>query len=305
MNKRTVLLVVCQVVVLLLLVHMVVLRGYLTNAAKLEALFVEAKTYTYTAEIIKTEIQNRLPEKVQNNIVEKAIATKAIDYFITPKLVQNLSEKPVERVIKSLNQKGNTEIVNDKVVIETAKYKDLIMAKLDAWGLPKDLNTLAKDTVSSIPAEISVVDLEKNPNSGLAYVIKARIYIKQLSNLIIAFSVLLALLIAAVIYINRKNLLMAIRALGWVLGLSGLVMVILSYLGSPALTSVMSVSNPTSVDLLLNNMVLAIGTNYVHTPGPLGIVFAICGLIILIATSSKFVNKVKPTTKSKKPTAKA
>ena len=299
MSKKTILLVICQIIVLLLLVHMVILRGYLTNATKLQALFVEAKTYTYTAEIIKTEIESRLPEKIQNNIVEKAIVTKVMDYFITPKLVQNLSKKPVERVVKSLNKKGNTEIVNDKVVIDTAKYKDLINAKLDGWGLSKDLNTLAKDTVASIPAQISVVDLEKNPNSGIGYIIKARTYIHQLSNLIVAMAILLAVFVVGVVYVNRKNLLMALRASGWVLGVSGGLMVLSSYFGSPALSSTMTVINPTTVDMLFQNMVLAIGTNFVQAPGPLGAIFLIFGVVILVATSSRIINKIKHTTNKK------
>ncbi|MEI7690258.1 MAG: hypothetical protein WCI63_01390 [bacterium] len=305
MNKKTILLVICQIIVLLLLVHMIILKGYLTNATKLQALFVEAKTYTYTAEIIKTEIESRLPERIQNNIVEKAIVTKALDYFITPKLVQNLSKKPVERVVKSLNKKGNTEIVNDKVVIDTSKYKDLINARLNGWGLSKDLNTLAKDTVASIPAQISVVDLEKNPNSGIGYLVKARTYINQLGNLIVAMSILLAIFVAGVLYVNRKNLLIALRASGWVLGISGGLMVLLSYFGSPAISSTMAVINPTTAEMLFKNMVLAIGTNYVHAPGPLGAIFLIGGVVILIATSSRIINKIKHTTINKKASTKS
>ncbi len=300
MNKKTKLIIICQIVVVMLLAHTVILRSYVTNAAKLETLLVEAKTFIYATEIIKTEIKNNLPEKIQDNIIEKSIVNKAIDYVITPKLVQEVSQKPIAKVIAAINKKGDAEIVNNKVVIDTAKYKAQLDKNISGWQLPNELNTLAKDVVNSVPAQVSIVNLEKNPNSFFAYLIKARIYVKQLSNIITALTLILVALVACLFIINRKRIVMAIRATGWVLGISGLLMIILSYIGSSTVSSVFTVSNPTNIDNLLSNMVLAIGTRYLHAPGSLGIFSLIIGSIILIVTSHKLIEKVKYTVRSTK-----
>ena len=300
MNKKTKLIIFCQIVVVMLLAHTIILRGYVTNATKIEALLVEAKTFVYATEIIKTEIKNNLPEKIQDNIIEKAIVYKTIDYVITPKLVQEVSSKPIAKVIAAINKKGDSTIVNNKVVIDTTKYKAQLTKNISGWQLPKELNVLAIDVVSSLPPQVSIVNLEKNPNSFFAYIIKARIYVRELSNIITALTLVLAILIASIFVINRKKIVIAIRGTGWVLSFSGLFMIILSYIGSATVSSVFIVSNPTSVDNLVNNMVLAIGTNYLRASGIFGVISLIIGVIIIILTSPKLIDKTKKTIQTTK-----
>jgi hypothetical protein len=291
MNKPTKILIICQIFVIILLSYALILRGFVTSATKLDILFTGAKTYYYTSEIVKSEIENRLPDKIQNNIIQKTIVTKALDYFVTPGLVQEVSKKPISRLITSLNRNGNAEIQNNKIVIDTASYTNQLAQSVNGWQLPTGLNSLATDAISSIPSQLTIVDLEKNPDSFVGYLVKARTYIDKMSNIIVVLSLILAGLIAGVFVANRGKIRKAFQAFGWVLGISGLLLILFAYLGPPILNSTIYIANPTTVDMLINNMVLNIGLYYLSIPGPYGVLFLLISAIIYLATKPNFLEQ--------------
>ncbi|MDD5693105.1 MAG: hypothetical protein WC437_02310 [Patescibacteria group bacterium] len=293
MKATTKTLIVCQIVVILLLSYALVLHGFVTSAAKVDTLLVEAKTYYYTAEIIKSEIEHRLPEKIQNSVVGEAIIAKALDYFVTPKLVQNISKKPIERLITAINKEGNAGITNDKVVIDMANYKSQITQSISGWQLPPGLNNLATESVDSIPSQITIADLEKNPNSFVGYLVKTRAYINKLSNIIMVLVIILIVLITSTFAVNRNRLRKAFQALGWVLGISGILITLLSYLGPIILNSFIYIDNQSTVAALYNNMILKIEIYYVSIPGPMGILFILLGIVIYLTTSPNFIDQIK------------
>jgi hypothetical protein len=292
MSKLSKILVTCQVIVIILLTYFLVLNGYVTSKARLDTFLVGAKTYSYTAEIVKSEIENHLPSSIKNNIVKNTIVTDVLDNLVTPKLIQKVSSGPLTRIIKNINSGTKASISGNKVVLNTSSYKTQISQVIAGWSLPPTLNNLANQAISSIPSQVTVVDLSKNPNSVVGQLVKTRDYLRKIGDIIVILAIILIALIVGLFVENRSKIRQAVIGIGWVLGISGILIIVLSYLGPLVLNSALYVSNPTTMNGLYNNMVINLGSYYLSVPGPLGIIFFLGSIVIYISTRPNFPGQI-------------
>lgn len=221
---------------LLLLPYLTVAKSLITNAQNTISLLEKAKTFEYTAEIAKSEIQNRLPEKVKQNLIEQSIINKIIDAIITPKLIQNISEPAIKLAVKQLQEDPKLSVENQKIELDVAPYKQNLSNYVSSLGLPDGIKESANNFSQSLPDKLAIVDVEKNPNSPLLLLIKLR---SLYNNILLANNILwIALLISALslVALLYKNVLRLSRLVGRSLMTVGVLVIAFSYITPPALS---------------------------------------------------------------------
>lgn len=220
----------------LLLPYLAVTKSLLTNAENTINLLEKSKTFEYTAQIAKSEIQSRLPEKVKQNLIEQSIINRIMDVIITPKLIQNISEPAVKLAIKQLQQDPKLSLENQKIELDVAPYKQNLSNYVSSLGLPDGIKESANNFANSLPDKFAIVDVEKNPNSPLLILIKIRsIY----NNILLANNILwvvLALSALSLIALLYKHLLRLSRLVARSLLIVGVLVMIFSYITPPALS---------------------------------------------------------------------
>lgn len=221
---------------LLLLPYLVVTKSLITNAENTINLLEKSKTFEYTAQIAKSEIQNRLPEKVKQNLIEQSIINRIMDAIITPQLIQNISEPAIKLAIKQLQGDPKLSLENQKIELDVSPYKQNLTGYVSSLGLPEGIKESANNFSQSLPDKLAIVDVEKNPNSPLLLLIKLRSIYNSvlLANNIMWFVLILsALSLVALLY---RSLLRLAKIVAKSLIIVGALIAIFSYTAPPALS---------------------------------------------------------------------
>lgn len=219
-----------------LLPYLTVTKSLITNAQNTINLLKKAKTFEYTAEIAKSEIQSRLPEKVKQNLIEQSIINKIVDVIITPQLIQNISEPAIKLAIKQLQEDPKLSLENQKIELDVSPYKQNLGNYVSSLGLPDGIKESANNFSQSLPDKIAIVDIDKNPNNPLLILIKLR---RLYNNILLANNILwvvLAISALSLVALLYKNVLRLGKLVGKSLVVVGIIVIIFSYLTPPALS---------------------------------------------------------------------
>ncbi|MDQ5943706.1 MAG: hypothetical protein QG675_474 [Patescibacteria group bacterium] len=220
----------------LLLPYLTVAKSLVTNAENTINLLEKSRAFEYTAQIAKSEIQNRLPEKVKQNLIEQSIINRIMDAIITPQLIQNISEPAIKLAIKQLQEDPKLSLENQKIELDVSPYKQNISNYVSSLGLPDGIKESASNFSQSLPDKLAIVDVEKNPNSPLLVLIKLRgLYNNILLANNIAWAVL-AISAISLIALLYKNALRLSKLLAKSLIIVGSLVVVFSYLTPPSLS---------------------------------------------------------------------
>lgn len=228
-----------------------VLRDNFTTGAKSYLFLKESRAFDNIAQIAKNDISNNLPDNIKNNFIKRAIITKIMDIIITPENVSKVAEPAIIRLYKLSGEA--TKIADKQIVFDTTIFKSQAKDYLPAVGLPQGLADTTSDFVNSIPNTITILDVENNPNSPLAILVKLQSAFRAISTVTSALWLAVVVSILAALLLNVKNLRRLLKTYYLAFGISAGLVLGLSY-GGPAITaSLLPATTPTNA--LVNNLV--------------------------------------------------
>lgn len=211
------------------------------DAVSANSFMAKTGVYTDMSNLVRLKIQEKYPAQIQNNILLRGLANKLVDVVVTPEIVAKAA-KPAIDASYAFAQ-GPTELVNDSVVLMTDPYKQQAKAMIGDLDLPRILVVNGDLLIDSIPAEFTIVNLEKHPNSVFGLILKARgLFEKNKIALDLSWLVIIMSLIFLLIH-GIRHLRNLVTSLTISFGSAGLFVVIVSLL----MPWIMRVSLPTAV----------------------------------------------------------
>lgn len=245
-------------VLLVLCTYATVLRDNFLTGAKAFVFLKEAKVFVTTAEIVKSEINAKLPDSIKNNYIKQAIVSKLLDIIITPENVAKVAEPGINAAYKLA--KAPTDIENNKVVLDTTQYKQQASEYIPGLQLPKVITDAANDLVNAVPNDLTIVDLEKRPNSILATFIRIRDLMRTINDVTNVLWVLTIINLIALVLVNIKSIGRLLHSFGWSFGVAGSIVVVGSYIFPPIATAVV----PQSTDPIIGNAMNTMVSNIIY-----------------------------------------
>lgn len=265
-------------IALLCIGYFTVIQNTFVSAEKLLVFLRGAKAFNYTADIVKAEISDRLPQKIKDNVIETALIGKFMDFVITPENVEKLADPGLKIVYKAANTP--TSVQNNKVIIDTATYKNQASSYIAGLKLADAFSQPAQDLISSVPAQLTLVDATKNPNaSPLIMFLHIRDALRTVGTILAVswWSLVIALLL--VVLINLRNLKRMSRSLGWCFGIPAAIILI----GSWVFPILIEVFAPKSTDPIIgestNGLINSIVTNLFAATRTFGLVCLVLTII--------------------------
>jgi len=179
MNYKNKILVLIHAIAIVLIIYCILLLQIFANPESINYHLKTSGSYNYLSEIVKSAIENRFPPELNDKILQKALAERLLNYFVTPALTERLAQPLLKT--GAFVTKQQTSIEDNKVVIETKTYKDRITAELSETKIPDSLQNASQKIVAAIPETITLVDLDQRPNSVLGFLTKAKMYYERVS----------------------------------------------------------------------------------------------------------------------------
>lgn len=265
----------------------VILRDNFISSSKAYLFLKESQVFENVAELAKDTVRSNLPEKVKNNFIEKALVEKIMEIVITPENISRIAEPGIKGLYQ-LSSKA-ASIADKNISFNTTAIKNQAQQYIPALGLPKAFVEASDDFVKSVPDEITILDVKKNPNSPLALFVKLRNAYRALNTIVNILWVVLVINILAIVLINLKALARMLKSFAWAFGSAGVASLILSYL-SPQIASLFIGSGSNSADQAVANLANGLIQQYfklMSSYGWLYIVIAGIATAGYYATSSK------------------
>lgn len=265
----------------------VILRDNFISSSKAYLFLKESQAFENVTELAKDTVRNNLPEKVKNNFIEKALVEKIMEIVITPENISKIAEPGIKGLYQ-LSSKA-ASIADKNISFNTTAIKNQAQQYIPALGLPKAFVEASDDFVKSVPDEITILDVKKNPNSPLALFVKLRNTYRALNTVVNILWVVLVINILAIVLINLKALARMLKSFAWAFGSAGVASLILSYL-SPQIASLFIGSGSNSTDQAVANLANGLIQQYfklMSSYGWLYIVIAGIATAGYYATSSK------------------
>lgn len=239
----------------------------------------QANVYTNVSEIVQLQVENYYPPLFKRNVILNSIADKAVNAIVTPTLVERLATPALKLSVKFAQ--APTSIVDEKLVIATAKYKAQVKEAIANLGLPGLLNTNINYIIDAAPANVTLVDVAKHPNSPLVWIIKIRTLLRYNAIAMnISWVILFLSLIVLVIH-NLSNVKRLFLALWIAFGLTGLALIIKSYAIAPVIN--LFLPQESAITIAQNNLILDAISYLLSGVRNYGIIFLVLGIILFIA----------------------
>lgn len=219
-----------------------ILRNNLITSERAFGFLKESQAFAVVADMTKAEIEGRLPDDLQSNFIRSAVASRVLDFIVTPESVAKLAE-PGLRVAYRL-AKLPTNVHNDKIVLDTVQYKEQAREFVPTLQLPTTIANTANRLVDATPDQLTIISLEKKSGSILAVFIKVRDTIRTINTTAVVLLILVIINILALIIINTKNIKRLLLPVAYLFGTVGLIVIV----GSYAFTPIISVLLPLGAD---------------------------------------------------------
>ncbi len=224
-------------ILLVLTCYITILRDNFNTGSKTYLFLREAKVFDNFTELAKIQIRSNLPQNIKNNIIKRAMIEKIMEIIITPENVAKIAEPAIDGLYKLSNKA--TTIAGETIIIDTTPYKKQANEYLPSLGLPQGLNDASNDFIGSVPDKITIIDVKNNPNSPLAVFVKLRAAYKTLSIIADILWLLILINLISLVALNIKSIPRLLSALYKSFGIAGGLIVALSYLAPPIVTSIM------------------------------------------------------------------
>lgn len=246
--------------------------------------FNNANVYPNLTEITKITLRNYYSPMLQENVLQLALADKLADTLITPTVIKSVVDPGLKLSVAFSNQP--TSIIENKVVVDTTKYKQQILQDINNYDLPKLVNSGISYFLTKVPQYVTLIDNQKHPNNLLATIIKARTFL-QYNHMGLQISwVVLGLTILVLLINNILNLKRLVLTLGISLAVSGVVTLFVFVL----IPWVISSSVPVTADayVMAQNKLIYDGASYlIKQIGYLAYIYV--GIALIFGVIWKFV----------------
>ncbi|HVZ66748.1 MAG TPA: hypothetical protein VG917_00630 [Patescibacteria group bacterium] len=249
-----------------------------------------ANVYNNVSDIVRLEIESRYPKTINNSIILSGLANKLLDFVVTPQTVEKVAKPALNLSVKFAQ--APTSIIDNNVVIATAKYKNQARETLSGFGLPKILLVNAGFLIDSIPAHLTIVNLEKHPNSILGIIIKLRTALKY-SHKIVTISwivMILALIFAIGNNIHRIKDLLKTLWIGF--GISG-GLIILLFLARGTLFAFALPNSSDPITLAQNRLVIDAVGYLLSQVKQIGVIYMVIAIISFVLYAFVKLDKVQ------------
>ncbi len=250
------------------------------TAAKLQNFLHESKSFSYTADIIKAEISDKLPPKIKNNVIELTLITKFMDYVITAENIEKLAQPGLRLTYKAANTP--TSIQDNKVVIATATYKDQTISYINSLGLADALKEPAQSLINSVPQELTVIDNSKHPNNPIMVLIRMRDSLRFVDSMVNVLWWVIPIGFIIVLLLNLRNLRRLSKTLAWIFGTPAVVILLGSWL-FPGLIGVFGArNNDPVIGEQVNGLINSASSYLFATTRNFGLVCLVLGVIFTL-----------------------
>lgn len=237
--------------------------------------FQNSDVYYYVAEIVKANIRTRYPAQLRSNVIQLTAADAALNAVVTPNLIERLS-LPALRARQKIAQLP-LYFSENNLILDTIPYTQQLSNTLASFNLPTPLNDAGKNLIASIPPEITVVDTQKNPNSILASITQTRIFFENLQ--LVKNIAWLVLIVSVIIIIlaNMRILRRLVSGFMWVFVVSGIILLLLSYV-APATANALAYNPDPTTGVLKDQLVDSMVSYYFSLTRTASIVYLLIAL---------------------------
>lgn len=283
-SRYNIFLTIVHILCLFVLSYTLIVKSIFSSTDSLNNHLKEAGLYTDVSDMVKARISENLNEKFQDKIVERAIAEKVLDAIVTPTFVEKQSQRILPIAAKVVSKP--LDIQDNKVVVDAQKYKQKINSELqnNKDKIPDIIEPAVTTLVGAVPDQLTLVDMQKRPNSILAFLTKAKILYENISvwnNIALWVGVITALVL---IILNREQLRALFKYLTIAYLVSGAIVLIGSYL-FPYLLLLMN----TGENIYLNKMVSDASYYFFAQTRVLSIIYLILGGIFFFLFKWSYV----------------
>jgi hypothetical protein len=221
----TVILLLC----LLVFSYTSIIKNVFSSTDSLNTHLEQANVYNNASTLIKARLSARLDQQFQDRIVQAAIADRLLDAIVTPQFVEKQSQRVLPLAAKVISQP--LDIENNKVVVDTKNYKAKVQAELAARNgkIPDFIEPTVNNLVTSVPNQLTLVDMTQRPNSILGTLTKAKIFFEHTilwNNIALTVGIVTGLLL---LIINYRSLRTFFKYISIAYIISGIVIFIGSY----------------------------------------------------------------------------
>jgi hypothetical protein len=282
-------------IVLIIASYLTVFRNNFANGAKAYLFLKQSQAIENITELTKVEIRSNLPESIKGNFIKNALVNKVIDVVITPENVAKVAEPGIINLYKLSNKAA--DLATKKIEFDTTTFKAQTEQYLPKLGLSESVTSTTLDFVKSIPDNVIIVNVEKQPNSPIAIFMKIRNAYQGINTATNVLWIVVLLGLVGVIVINRKSFSRILSSIYWSTGIAGAFVLISSYIIPPVANSFLPSTGNQAESSAISNLINGLIQNYfnlVRGFAWLYIIIAALALLIHFLINSE---KVKETYK--------
>lgn len=270
------------VVALILCSYMSIIQANFSTAAKTVVFLREAKVLDNGADIIKAEVNDKLPEKVKNNFIQNAIAQKLLDIIVTPENLSKVAE-PALKLAYQVTTKAPTEIQNNQVVLNTQQYKDQASQFINNSKLPDVLNQPIDAIISATPNQLTLVsNVKDSPSNPLVIMIQLRNALRVINTSVTLLWWVIILDILAIIALGWREYRRLLHVTTWTFGIAGLFLTIGSWVFPPVLLLVIPQSTDPVIGSQLNELMANVINFLFNASRSYGLLFVLIAVIAYV-----------------------
>lgn len=241
---------IVHILCLLVLSCTLIIKSIFSSTDSINTHLKEAGLYVDVSNMVKARVSENLNQRFEDKIVQRAMAERLLDAIVTPEFVEKQSQRVLPIAAKVIEKP--LDIQNNKVIVDTKNYKDKVTSEVDNPDskIPDLIQPAATNLIATIPDQLTLVDMEKRPNSVLGYLTKAKILYENISvwnSTALTVGIITALLL---IIINSRQLRALFKYLTIAYLVSGGIILLGSYL-FPYLIMLMN----TGPNIYLNEMI--------------------------------------------------
>lgn len=182
-------------------------------------------------------------------------------------------------------------IQNNMLVIDTSGYKQQAATELASGTLPTEIVSIADRVIAAVPNQLSLVNLTESPNKVITTMIQLRALYTQIDTLNTAAWVIALLSFILIVAVNLTNLHRIFRTIGIVYLTAGIVVVIVSLIAPPVITSQLPVSSANLSSLYVNQMVTHASEYFFSMTRTPAMVFLVFGGVFYLVSHWKKAEK--------------
>lgn len=238
-----------------------------------------SNSYYYIAEIVKANIRSHYPTELRTNVLQLTVADTILNTIVNQNLVERLA-LPTLRITAKVEQLP-LSFAQKNLVLNTGQYTQKLNATLTSLNLPTAVTDAGQKLIASVPQQITVVDTEKNPQSVLAAVVRARILLDNIQTILTVSWVILGIALLTLLLVNIRYLKRLVKGIIWIFATCGILVLIASH-AAPAIAGTFPPNPDPIAGVLKDQMINSILTYYFSLTRSAGVAYFITAIVFFL-----------------------